>query len=64
MKKVSGRDFKVVEAKRRPGDAPILTSDATKAKTELGWKTEFAELEKIIDGAWQWHNEYPSGYPE
>ena len=64
VKKVSGREFKVVEAKRRPGDAPILTSDATKAMNELGWKTEFADLEKIVSTAWQWHNQHPDGYPD
>jgi len=63
VKQVSGKDFKVVEADRRPGDPPILTSDATKAGTELGWKPELAELEKIIATAWQWHNEHPDGYP-
>ncbi len=64
VKKVSGKDFKVVAAKRRPGDAPILTSDATKAMNELGWKTEFGELKKIISTAWQWHNEHPNGYAD
>jgi len=64
VKKVSGKDFKVVAAARRPGDPPILTSDATKAKTELGWKTELPELEKIVYTAWQWHNEHPDGYPD
>ena len=64
VKKVSGRDFTVVEADRRPGDAPILTSDATKAKNELGWKPEWTALEHVISTAWRWHNEHPDGYPD
>jgi UDP-glucose 4-epimerase len=64
VKKVSGKEFKVAETDRRPGDPPILTSDATKAGTELEWKPEFPELEKIIATAWQWHNEHPDGYPD
>lgn len=64
VKKVSGKDFTVVAAGRRPGDAPILTSDAAKATRELGWKTEFAELEKMVSTAWQWHSEHPNGYPD
>ena len=64
VKKVSGKDFKVVAVDRRPGDAPILTSDATKAMTELGWKPEITELEEIVSTSWQWHNEYPDGYPD
>ena len=64
VKRISGKDFKVVAADRRPGDAPILTSDATKARNELGWKTEKPELEEMVSSAWQWHNEYPDGYPD
>lgn len=64
VKKVSGKDFKVIAADRRPGDAPVLTSDATKAMKELGWKTEFPELENIVSTAWKWHNKYPDGYPD
>jgi UDP-glucose 4-epimerase len=64
VKQISGKDFKVVEADRRPGDSPVLTSNATKAKTELGWEPKFPELEKIIDTAWHWHKEHPDGYPD
>jgi len=64
VKKVSGKDFKVVEAERRSGDVPILTADATKAKSELGWKIEKPELEEMVTTAWQWHCEHPDGYPD
>ncbi len=64
VKQVSGRDFKVVETERRTGDPPVLTADATKAKQELGWESEFGELETIVETAWRWHNEYPDGYPQ
>jgi len=64
VKRISGKDFKVVALDRRPGDAPILTSDATKARDELGWKTEKPELEEMVSSAWQWHNECPDGYPD
>ena len=64
VKKVSDKNFKVVAADRRPGDAPILTSDAAKAKSELGWETELPRLEQIVSTAWQWHNQHPNGYPD
>ncbi len=64
VKKVSGKDFKVVEAERRQGDSPVLTSDASNAARELGWKTEFADLEQIVQTAWNWHNKFPDGYPD
>ena len=64
VKKVSGKDFRVIEAERRPGDPPILTSDATKAREELGWVPEKPELEQMVADAWKWHNENPDGYPD
>lgn len=64
VKKVSGKDFKVVETDRRPGDAPVLTADATRARNKLGWKVEKPELEEMVSTAWQWHTSHPDGYPE
>jgi len=64
VKRVSGRDFKVVEVERRPGDPPVLTSDATKARTELGWRTEKGALEEMVTTAWRWHTEHPNGYSD
>jgi UDP-glucose 4-epimerase len=64
VKNVSGKNFKVAIADRRPGDAPILTADATKAKNELGWKPEKSKLEEMVSTAWKWHNEFPNGYPD
>jgi len=64
VRKVSGRDFKVVETDRRPGDPPILTADATRAKSELGWKIEKPELEEMVSTAWRWHSEHREGYDD
>ncbi len=64
VRRVSGRDFKIVEADRRPGDPAVLTSDATKARAELGWQTEWPGLEEMVATAWKWHREHPDGYPE
>ncbi|MHC4155606.1 MAG: UDP-glucose 4-epimerase GalE [Planctomycetota bacterium] len=64
VKRASGRDFKVVEADRRAGDAPVLTCDHTRAKEQLGWEPEHPELEQIVATAWKWHSEHPDGYPD
>lgn len=64
VKKVSGKDFKVTEVNRRPGDPPRLTADATKARNELGWKIEKPQLEEMVSTAWQWHSNNPNGYPD
>jgi UDP-glucose 4-epimerase len=64
VKTVSGKDFKVVSTQRRPGDPPVLTSDAAKAKKELGWKPQIPQLGKIVETAWKWHNKHPDGYAD
>jgi UDP-glucose 4-epimerase len=64
VKKVSGKDFKVLPVDRRPGDPPVLTADASKAKRQLGWETDIPELEAIIASAFKWHNEHPNGYED
>jgi UDP-glucose 4-epimerase len=64
VRRVSGRDFKVVETDRRPGDPAFLTSDATKIRRELGWTARRPELESMVATAWQWHNEHPNGYSD
>ena len=64
VKRVSGKDFQVVEVDRRPGDPPVLTSDATKARAELGWQTEKPDLEDMVATAWKWHSDHPNGYPD
>ncbi|MBN2593487.1 MAG: UDP-glucose 4-epimerase GalE [Sedimentisphaerales bacterium] len=64
VKKISGKDFKVTEVDRRPGDSPKLTADATKARKELGWKIEKPDIKEMVSTAWQWHNKNPNGYPD
>lgn len=64
VKSVSGKDFKVTEVDRRPGDPPVLTADASKAIKELGWKTEFPDIQPIVESAWKWHTQNPNGYDD
>lgn len=64
VRKVSGVDFKVIEADRRPGDPAVLTADASKAKKELGWECRYGQLETIIETAWKWHKNNPNGYKD
>jgi UDP-glucose 4-epimerase len=54
-KTVSGREIKVVECDRRPGDPPALVGSSDKAKEILGWQSQYADLKQIITHAWNWH---------
>lgn len=54
VKDVTGVDFKVVEADRRPGDPAVLVSKADKIKQVLGWVPKFDDLHKIVETAYEW----------
>ncbi|WAL59660.1 UDP-glucose 4-epimerase GalE [Thermocoleostomius sinensis] len=56
-KEVTGRDIKVVECDRRPGDPPALVGSSDKAKDMLGWQSQYADLRQIITHAWNWHQQ-------
>lgn len=53
-RRITGRDFEVVEGDRRPGDAPILVADNTRSLELLGWKPQYDDLEFILRTAWNW----------
>ncbi|MFC1771536.1 UDP-glucose 4-epimerase GalE [Candidatus Margulisiibacteriota bacterium] len=55
VKRISGRDFKVIEAERRSGDPAVLISSDKKVKQVLGWRQEFNEIDFIVKTAWEWH---------
>ena len=59
---VTGRDIPETKGARRAGDPPALVADAKKAKSELGWQPEYAEVVPIIQTAWKWHQSHPHGY--
>ncbi len=54
-KLVTGKDIKVVECDRRPGDPPALIGSGDKAKKILGWHPQYSSLKEILTHAWQWH---------
>ncbi|MCE7794077.1 UDP-glucose 4-epimerase GalE [Salipaludibacillus sp. CUR1] len=60
--KVTGREIPREIAPRRSGDPAVLVASSEKAKTILGWKPEYADLESIIETAWAWHQRHPGGY--
>ncbi len=55
IKKVSGRELKVIERPRRPGDANELVADVSKIKEELGFIPKYSDLKTITETAWKWH---------
>ncbi|MBI2839198.1 MAG: UDP-glucose 4-epimerase GalE [Acidobacteria bacterium] len=50
---VTGRDIKVVESARRPGDPPVLVASSARIKSDLGWLPKREALDLIIADAWR-----------
>lgn len=56
VEKVSGKKVDYSFAPRREGDPDTLVGSSEKAFKTLGWKPKFASIEKIIETAFNWHN--------
>lgn len=52
--RITGRAIRSVESPRRAGDPPRLVASAARAKSVLGWKPKFQNLEEIVETAWSW----------
>lgn len=63
-KKVTGLEIPVVIQERRAGDPAVLVASSDKARNILGWNPQHADLENIIQSAWNWHSAHPQGYGE
>lgn len=56
-RRVTGRPIPVEESPRRPGDPAVLVASSEKITAELGWKPQFAGLDRIMSDAWQWQQQ-------
>lgn len=61
-RKVTGRPIEVKISPRRAGDPSRLVADSRKARELLGWNPQLADIETIIESAWNWHQKHPQGY--
>ena len=62
--KATGRSIKVEIGARRAGDPAQLIASSEKARTVLGWKPKFTDVEQVIGTAWKWHESHPHGYED
>lgn len=61
-RKVTGHPIPAEVAPRRAGDPARLIASSEKAIQQLGWKPRYAELETMIESAWNWFQAHPNGY--
>ena len=62
-RKITSKQIPAKIVQRRPGDPAVLIGSSEKAFKELGWKPQFADLNAIVETAWQWHKTHPDGFP-
>ena len=55
VRRVTGRPIPVEGCERREGDPAVRVASSEKIRLELAWEPQFAELDKIIASAWDWH---------
>ena len=61
-RKVTGHPIPAEICPRRAGDPAQLVASSDKARTVLGWKPQYADLETIVSTAWAWHKDHPNGF--
>ncbi len=66
VKRVSGVDFEVRIAGRRPGDPPVLISSPDLIRKTLAWRPEHENLDVIVEHALHWERnlaEFEAAHP-
>ncbi|HSQ97552.1 MAG TPA: UDP-glucose 4-epimerase GalE [Rickettsiales bacterium] len=53
--KITGIKLNVIMSGRREGDAEISVCNSDLAKSYLGWKPKYSDLEKQVEDAWNWY---------
>ncbi|MEW9671382.1 UDP-glucose 4-epimerase GalE [Ammoniphilus sp. 3BR4] len=61
-RQVTGTTIPAAMAPRRAGDPAVLIASSEKAKQELGWAPKYPDLQTIVEHAWNWHKNNPTGY--
>jgi UDP-glucose 4-epimerase len=59
--RVTGRKIAVIDAPRRAGDPARLVADARRAREQLGWQPQYADLDTIVAHAWRWEQQGAPG---
>ncbi|MFC8044175.1 UDP-glucose 4-epimerase GalE [Nocardia sp. NPDC057353] len=59
VREVTGLDFEIEVAPRRPGDPAVLFASSELAQRELGWKPEHVDIAEIVADAWAFLQQQP-----
>ncbi len=64
VREVTGVEFPIREAARRPGDPAQLVSANERIREALGWKPRLQDLKTIISHAWAWEQKLAQRKPD
>jgi UDP-glucose 4-epimerase len=53
VRRVTGSDFEVRVAPRRPGDPAVAVADTSRAHSVLGWRATNSDLDTVVQDAWE-----------
>jgi UDP-glucose 4-epimerase len=56
-RRVTGQAIPVELKPRRAGDPARLVASSELAKRELGWQPRYPQLDRILESAWEWHQQ-------
>lgn len=59
VREITGRELRVREVPRRPGDPASLTSRAERIRKVIGWAPKYNDLNLIIKSAYEWERRRP-----
>jgi UDP-glucose 4-epimerase len=59
VKRVSGKDFKVLYGDRRPGDPVSIVASPARIKAAFGWQPQHDDLDEIVQSALAWEAKLP-----
>jgi len=59
VKRVSGVDFRVDYAAKRPGDPARIVAKSDRIRQTLGWRPQFDDLATIVAHALDWERTLP-----
>ncbi|WP_026677354.1 UDP-glucose 4-epimerase GalE [Fictibacillus gelatini] len=59
---ITGHPIPAETSPRRAGDPAVLIASSEKARDELGWVPDYPLLEQMVEHAWKWHHQHPSGF--
>jgi len=59
---VVGKEIEAVEGDRRAGDPATLIASSDRIREDLAWNPQYGDLKTIIETAWKWHENHPTGF--